>query len=109
MKNRINSGETIPYTNGTSTDIASGDVVPLAAECGIAGGDIAVGADGTLAMEGQYEVPAVNNVAFSQGAQLYWDAVAGKATTTAQGNTALGKAAVAKLTAGTTCRVRLNR
>lgn len=100
-------GGKMPYTNAGQTDIAYGAVVSLTTRIGVAAVAIAAGADGTLDMEGVFEMPAVNNSAFSQGEALYWDESESELTDTAQGNIPAGYAFVPKAEAGATARVKL--
>lgn len=108
MLNFINEGHRMPYTNGTSAVIASGDVVVLNSDrCAISLNDIAISGQGVLAMEGVYERPAVNNAAFDVGDKLYWDATAGKLTKTSTDNSYAGICWEAKTTTATTAKFRL--
>lgn len=101
----VQEGRYIDYV--PSGDVAVGDVVPLTNVCGVAMTDIATGATGVLALEGIWTVPGVSGTVFAVGDVLYWDASAKNATKTATDNTPLGIAMTAKLSAGTTCKVRL--
>jgi len=56
MKNQIDAGAVISYTNATGSDIASGDVVVLGLMCGIAIVDIADGATGNVSIEGNFDL-----------------------------------------------------
>lgn len=105
--NLIQNGETITWTNGTGSAIASGDIVAINDLIGVALVDIAASASGAVATKGVFELPAVNNAAINQGAKVYFDATAGKITPTATDNTLAGIAWEAKASAGTTARVRL--
>lgn len=105
--NFIQNGETITWTNGTGSAIASGDIVKIGDLIGVALTDIAASASGAVATRGVYELPAVNNAAITQGAKVYFDATAGKITPTATDNTLAGIAWEAKVLAGTVARVHL--
>lgn len=107
MATYIQKGETIDYTNGGAATISYGAVVPLTTRIGIAGEDIAVGATGSLHVEGVFECPAINTAAFAVGAALYWDATAGKLTTTSTSNTPAGWCVATKASAGTTAKVKI--
>ena len=72
--NFIQNGETITWTNGTGSAIASGDIVEIGALIGVALVDIAASASGAVATKGVFELPAVNNAAITQGAKVYFDA-----------------------------------
>ncbi len=57
MKNVVNDGNVIQYTNGTGSKIDSGDVVVIGKFCGVAVADIANGATGAVAIEGVFDLP----------------------------------------------------
>lgn len=105
--NFIQNGETITWTNGTGSAVASGDIVAINDLIGVALVDIAASASGAVGVKGVYELPAVTTAAISQGAKVYFDATAGKITPTATDNTLAGIAWEAKIQAGTVARVRL--
>lgn len=77
MKNKIQDGSVIDYTNGTGSDIASGDVVVIGggstAMIGVAMVDIADGETGSVALEGVYEVPKVTAAVIAQGEAVIYD------------------------------------
>ncbi len=77
--NFIQNGETITWTNGTGSAVASGDIV-INDLIGMALVDIAASASGAVAARGVFELPAVNDAAINQGAKVYFDATAGKIT-----------------------------
>ena len=105
--NKIQNGETITWTNGTGSLVASGDIVKINDLIGVALVDIAAGESGAVAASGVFEVPAVNNAAINQGANVYFDATAGKMTPTSTDNTLAGIAWTTKASAGTVVWVRL--
>jgi predicted RecA/RadA family phage recombinase len=81
MQNFIQPGRTLTVTApGT---IASGDVLVVGSIVGIAATDAASGADVEVDTEGVFSIPKVTTDVVSQGAPLYWNASAGKATITA--------------------------
>ena len=86
----------------------SGSVVVIGSVVGVATADIPAGTAGSVAVEGVFTLPADNTLTIAQGAQLYWDAVAGKMTTVTVNNIPAGKAWAAKPLAGTTVKVKLN-
>ena len=108
MKNFISSGETLTITAGA--DITSGSVVVAGAAIGIATGDIANGDQGTIALEGVFDIPKAPSQAWTVGAAVYWDAANVRATTVAEDNALLGIAVLAVGSGAdeTTGRVRLN-
>lgn len=111
MKNHVNDGNTMPYTNAGS-DIASGAVVVTGHTIGVATTDIASGATGTLAIRGRFTVPKVSGAVFEAGEKLIWDASVGafddSAATPASGDITGGcVAAVAGTNGQTTADVVL--
>lgn len=107
MTNYVQPGERMEYANAGSA-ISAGDVVVLENRIGIALTDIsATTGVGTVELCGVYELDAVNDDAFGQGEQLYWDSSAGKLTQVGAGNTPAGIAFEAKASSGTTARVQL--
>lgn len=113
MNNAQQRGATMPWTNGTGSDVVSGQVVKAGNILGIAVGDIADGADGTLAIEGVFSgVPKVSAAVFAQGEKLIWDVSAAKfddsSATPATGDVTGGAIAfVAGADAETTCTIKL--
>lgn len=99
----LQSGDVIDYT--AAANIAVGDVVPLGSRVGVAVTDIANGATGAVSIDGVYEMPAVNNAAFSVGDVVFWDDSANKLTLTGAGNTVAGIVVAAKAETGTTAKV----
>lgn len=103
----IQKGEIIDYINNGTSDIGYGDVVPMVSRIGIAAENIPVGATGGVRTEGVYELPTVNDTAFSVGDQLYWDATAGKLTKTSDGNIPAGWCVEAKEVSADTAKVKI--
>jgi predicted RecA/RadA family phage recombinase len=106
MKNRIQNGKVLDYVNGTGTAILSGSLVIFGVLFGIAVTDIAIGETGAVELQGVFELPKATG-AITQGAKVYWDATAGKITTTASTNTAIGAASEAALSGDATVKVLL--
>lgn len=104
----IQEGETIDYTNSGASAIGYKDVVPLTTRIGIAGENIAVGATGSLQVEGVWELPAITGTAFAVGDQLYWDAANNVLNKTLAGNTPAGWATEPKAAAAATARVKIH-
>jgi len=77
MKNFVNEGKTMPYTNGGGATITSGSVVVIGAMLAVATVDIAPGETGTVATEGVFDLPKVNAAVIGQGQTLTWDISAG--------------------------------
>jgi predicted RecA/RadA family phage recombinase len=90
-----------------SADISVGDVVPLTNMCGVALVDIAANDTGSVKLDGVFTLPTDTGAAWSVGEKVYWDATNKKATKTATSNTPLGFAVTAKVSAGTSCNVKL--
>lgn len=112
MKNYVQDGERITYTNGGATTISGGTVVVIGNLLGVACGDITAGATGECATCGVYTVPKVSGAVIAQGESLTWDVSAGafddNAATPATGDIT-GAAAVAweaKGSSTTTIKVR---
>ncbi|WP_323004722.1 DUF2190 family protein [Denitromonas sp.] len=108
MKNYVSSGATLTITAAAA--ITSGDGVLAGSIFGVAAGDIANGAEGTINLTGVYNLPKVGSQAWTVGAKVYWDASEAECTTTATDNTLIGVAvlAVGSGAGETTGRVRLN-
>jgi len=68
--NLISNGSTLDYTNGTGSEIASGEAVDLTGAIGVAHGIIPDGASGVLHMLGVFRVTKPTGVAWSAGAAL---------------------------------------
>ena len=100
-------GESLDYTNAGSAAIEAGDVIVLGTKIGIAGCDIAVGAVGSVHVEGVYKFPKATG-AITIGAAVYWDATNENITTTSTSNTLAGYAAAAAASADTTVLVKIN-
>lgn len=77
MKNYVQSGNTMTWTNDTGAAVASGDVVVVGNQIGVASVDIADGDAGELSMSGVYELPKATGAAITAGDAVVWDASAG--------------------------------
>lgn len=98
----------IVYTNA-GTALEAGDVVKFSDFCGVAAEDIDNGDEGSVYIEGTFELASVTNASFAAGDRLYIDA-AGKLSKLATiGNVPIGVAADAKETATATAFVTLSR
>lgn len=81
MKNFIQEGKHINWTNGTGADVSAGAVVVIGALLGIASTDIANGATGVVVLEGVFECTKTTHAAdqaIAQGEKIAWDVSAGK-------------------------------
>lgn len=79
----VQAGSSIDWTNpglDADSNVSVGDVVPLSNGIGIALGDIAYGATGSLKVTDVFELPAINDTAFDVDDILYWDSAASKLT-----------------------------
>lgn len=93
MKNLVQTGERITWTNGTGTAVASGAPVIVNGRAAVACVDIADGASGALATVGVFRFAKETGKAFAQFDDVYWDAVAGKVTSDIDLGAAVGEAA----------------
>ncbi|SDP69665.1 DUF2190 family protein [Desulforhopalus singaporensis] len=105
--NHVQKGNVMTWTNGTSADVAAGDVVEVGTLIGVALGDIADGAEGEVAIAEVWTLPKEAPLVISQGDQVYWDDTAGEIDKT-DTNTAAGKAFADAASAATTVKVLLN-
>lgn len=113
MKNQIQDGARITWTNGSGADVKSGDVVVIGNQIGVAAVDIAQNAVGEVAMEGVFECPATSADVIQQGTDPLWQASTKtfrtKGTTAAAGDVAGAATAWQASGAGaTTVQVKLS-
>lgn len=117
-KNYESDGNTIQWTNNTAAAVASGQLVKVGpGMLGVALVAIAIGATGSVAVEGVFSgVPKVSAAVFAQGEKLIWDVSANgglgafddSAATPASGDVTGGAIAwVAGANTETTCTVKL--
>lgn len=116
-RNYESDGNVIQWTNGTGAAVASGQVVKVGNILGVALVAIAIGASGSVAVEGVFSgVPKVSAAVFVQGEKLIFDVSAGSgvgafddsAATPASGDVTGGAIAwVAGANAETTCTIKL--
>lgn len=107
MKNYVQDGDVITYTNAGAA-IASGDTVVIGALIGIAQTDIAASTGvGTVCVEGVFEVAKTTSLAISQGDRIYWNTSTKKVTKTTS-DVYMGVAFEAAGSSDTTCLVSLN-
>lgn len=109
------TGEMIDYTPGTAK--VTGEVVVQNGLPGVVVAPIAANELGALKVQGEMKIAKATG-AISAGNAVYWDADgdpvggtagSGAATTTSSGNTLLGYATLARLSADTHAYVNLNR
>lgn len=74
-KNFVSDGGVIQWTNGTAAAVASGQLIKVGpGTLGVALVAIAIGATGSVAIEGVFsDVPKVSAAVFAQGEKLLWD------------------------------------
>jgi predicted RecA/RadA family phage recombinase len=106
-KNHIQQGQSMPYTNGGGTAIASGTPILIGVLLCIALGNIAAGEEGQVATEEVWEVPKEAPLVIAQGDQLYWDDANGVVTKT-DTDVPCGKAFAAAGSAATTVQIKIN-
>ncbi|WP_421921599.1 capsid cement protein [Marinobacter salarius] len=71
--NYSQKGEVIDFTNGTGSDIASGEVVVVGNLVGVAITDIADTEIGAVGIEGVWELPKVSAAVIGAGETVNWD------------------------------------
>lgn len=106
-KNYVEEGDEIGIT--ASAAYNSGDVnVSDGVLPGVMLTDAANGGQGTLKINGVFELTKLGTDAFAVGDDVYWDATNGCCTVTATSNTLIGKAFAAAGAGATTVKVLLN-
>ncbi len=106
--NYIQAGVNLEYTNGTGSDIASGDLVKVGLRVGVALVDIDDGDTGVVAMSGIYEVTKQGTLVITQGDLLYLDATSGQLDKTTTSQFLAGYAWESEASAAVTVKVKLN-
>lgn len=76
--NYVGEGDVIQWTNGTGSDVVSGQVVAVGNILGVALVYIASTATGSVAIKGTFTVPKVTAAVVAQGESLVWDVSAAK-------------------------------
>ena len=71
-------GDILDWTNGTGSDVASGDIVGLGDTIAVAINDIPQTETGAVGVEGVFEVAKKSGTAWSAGDKLDWDTSAGE-------------------------------
>jgi predicted RecA/RadA family phage recombinase len=92
MKNRVGDAGRIEHTNSGQAAIASGEVVDLDTQVGIAVSEIAVDEVGILELTGRFRLPKDTNLVIALGDMVYWDAINGWVDKTSTAQTYVGKA-----------------
>lgn len=80
MKNFIQDGSRVVWTNNTGSTVTSGSPVIVNGRTAVACGDILNGASGTLCTMGVHRFAKETGKTFAQFAEVYWDATASKVT-----------------------------
>lgn len=109
MKNRVKDGVTLDYTNGTASDIVSGQIVKLSKRIAVACVDIAIGKTGSVDLEGVFTLPKKTGESFVFGDELHCD-TDGNLTKTPSGTTkyaGMCADAAGQNSASTSCSCRL--
>lgn len=92
MKNFIAKGDVVALTVGNAA-VASGEGYLAGGIFGVAVNDVAANGSGQFAREGIFDLPKVSAQAWTQGADIYWNATDKVCTTASTGHTMIGKAA----------------
>jgi predicted RecA/RadA family phage recombinase len=105
----VHDGKSVDYTPAAAVD--AGDVIVQGSLVGISTRAIAANALGALAVDGVFDVDkdTSSGTAITAGADVYWDSGNDVATTTAGGNTLMGKAVEAADDDDEKVRVRLSQ
>lgn len=104
MKNRIAPGFVLDYTIPAATTITAGQIVVVGALIGVAVNGGTTGDVIAVNLTGAYELNKASG-AIAIGAKVYWNSGNSNVTTTASGNTFIGNAYKAALSADATCFV----
>ena len=107
MKNSVQPGKVLTWTNGTGSLVKSGEAVVTGSRVFVATGDIADGKEGELLTEEVVKLEKTASQAYALGATLYYDPATKKVTSTAGSLKAIGYAAKAALSADTHANVKL--
>lgn len=75
--NGVNDGTVLQWTNGTGSDVSSGDIVVVGQMLACALVDIASTATGSVKTNYVFEAPKVDAAVIAQGESLTWDVSAG--------------------------------
>lgn len=108
MKNYVEKGDVLEYTNSTGSDIASGDVVVSGSIVGVAMTDIADTETGSVQVEGVVRLTKKAALAITQGDMLFWDSTPGEITKTAADGVPIGVAFTSQGGSDTTVDVKLS-
>lgn len=101
----VQRGDVVQVT--PNADVANNEVVLLGTRIGVAITAIASGKQGSVQVEGVFELKKKTTDAPAQGASLYWDNTNKELTTTSAGNTLAGWAWKAAANGDTTVQIKL--
>lgn len=108
MRNKIQSGQYLAYTNSTDAPIESGDIVVFDASgtpfVGVATKHIPIGGTGMVDVDGVYKFPKAA-VECTLGKAVFLDS---SGTVNSTGAVYVGRAVAAALASSNTCLVRIN-
>jgi len=106
MKNFVQNGDVV--TVPAPYDRLSGEGALIGTLFGVAQTDVASGDDAALVTRGVFDLPKTSAQAWTVGAAIYWDNSNKVCTTTASGNTLIGKALAVAANPSATGTVRLD-
>lgn len=101
----IQKGETLNYTNNTSSTIEANSIIDLKSRIAVAGDTIAAGSTGVIHVTGVFEINKIPSEAITMGTLVYFDGSAITAIETE--NTPAGYAASDAKTTDATILVKL--
>lgn len=108
MRNKIQSGQYLAYTNSTDAPIESGDIVVFDPSgtpfVGVATKHIPAGGTGLADLDGVYKFPKTA-VECTLGKAMFMD---GSGTVSSTGDIYVGRAVAPALASSATCLVRIN-
>lgn len=107
MKNHVKPGNRLTVVAPTG-GLVGGDFYLLGAAFGIVSVTVAEGEETELNIGEVWTQPKATGAAWAVGDKIYWDNAAKNMTKTATGNTLVGVANAAALSAATSGEVRLN-
>lgn len=106
MKNFVQNGDVV--TVPAPYDRLSGEGALIGGLFGVAQADVSSGDTAALVTRGVFTLPKTSAQAWTVGAAIYWDDTNKVCTTTASGNTLVGKALAVAANPSATGTVRLN-
>lgn len=107
MRNKVQEGKIVSWTNDSGDDVASGDIVIINGRVGVAAADIPDGETGSVEFEGVFECPKSTAVTIEAGDPLYVKGTGSLSNVRPGGGSYAGRATEAKASAATTVSIRL--